>query len=97
MLDVTYYYVEEFVSNPEPHWMRVNPRGYEHHNYGLQDKAQAEEFVQKAKARWEEYLAKQEQTDHIQRLDRSFVHRHSGLRNRQSGQRQNFGNKTNEI
>lgn len=71
MLDITYYYVEEFVSNPEPHWMRVNPRGYEHHNYGLQDKAQAEEFVQKAKARWEEYLAKQEQTDHIQRLDRS--------------------------
>jgi len=67
MLDITYYYVEQLV-RPETGWARQMPRGYENYNNGFQDKAQAEKFLQEEKAHWENFLANQEQTDDIKRL-----------------------------
>ncbi len=68
MLDITYYYVEQLV-RPESGWQRVKPRDVEcYKDGGLQDKAEAEELLQKEKAHWEGFLANAEQTDEVKRL-----------------------------
>ena len=67
MLNITYYYVEQLV-RPETGWDRQMVQNCENYNGGFQDKAQAEKYLQAEKSGWEDFLAKQEQTDEIKRL-----------------------------